>query len=186
MYYCHTALTLPLLWRRSTASSVFRVGARGRAINSLSLSPPSPLPPSLISNLASVDVTQNVNGPRFDSVLALVSLKKLRVICGHCLWGLCPSQLMILCPSQVMILCLSQLMKCYNGSYRCPSQLLQESLWWRQCSVRHSLPLSQPTGISVPARGDKCGDCSVVRASDSWSKGRGFESQQERRENVLL
>ena len=130
MYYCHTALTLPLLWRRSTASSVFRVGARGRAINSLSLSPPSPLPPSLISNLASVDVKQNVNGPRFDSVLALVSLKKLRVICGHCLWGLCPSQLMILCPSQVMILCLSQLMKRYNGSYRCPSQLLQESLWW--------------------------------------------------------
>ena len=52
---------LLLLWRRSTASSVFRVGARGRAFT---LSPPPPsfpsLPPSLISHLASVDVKQNV------------------------------------------------------------------------------------------------------------------------------
>ena len=30
------------------------------------------------------------------------------------------------------------------------------------------------------------GDSSVVRAPDSWSKGRGFESRQERRENFLL
>ena len=30
------------------------------------------------------------------------------------------------------------------------------------------------------------GDSSVVRAPDSWSKGRGFESLQERRENFLL
>ena len=30
------------------------------------------------------------------------------------------------------------------------------------------------------------GDSSVVRAPDSWLKGRGFESQQERRENYLL
>ena len=30
------------------------------------------------------------------------------------------------------------------------------------------------------------GDSSVVRATDSWSKGRGFESLQERRENFLL
>ena len=30
------------------------------------------------------------------------------------------------------------------------------------------------------------GDSSVVRASDSWSKGPGFESRQERRENFLL
>ena len=37
-----TALTLPLFWRRSTASSVFRVGARARAIT---LSSPPPLPP---------------------------------------------------------------------------------------------------------------------------------------------
>ena len=29
-------------------------------------------------------------------------------------------------------------------------------------------------------------DSSVVRASDSWSKGPGFESRQERRENFLL
>ena len=37
-----TALTLPLFWRRSTASSVSRVGTRGRPF---SLSPPSPPPP---------------------------------------------------------------------------------------------------------------------------------------------
>ena len=37
-----TTLTLPLFWRRSTASSVFRVGARGRAFT---LSPPSLPPP---------------------------------------------------------------------------------------------------------------------------------------------
>ena len=30
------------------------------------------------------------------------------------------------------------------------------------------------------------GDSSVVREPDSWSKGRGFESLQERRENFLL
>jgi len=30
------------------------------------------------------------------------------------------------------------------------------------------------------------GDSSVVRAPDSWSKGRGFESLLERRENFLL
>ena len=30
------------------------------------------------------------------------------------------------------------------------------------------------------------GDSTVVRASDSWSKGPGFESQQERQENILL
>ena len=30
------------------------------------------------------------------------------------------------------------------------------------------------------------GDSSVVRAPDSWLKGRGFESPQERRENFLL
>ena len=35
----NTALTLPLFWRRSTASSVFRVGARGRTFT---LSPPPP------------------------------------------------------------------------------------------------------------------------------------------------
>ena len=38
---------------------------------------------------------------------------------------------------------------------------------------------------------DYAGICSnngrrVVRAPDSWSKGRGFESLQEQRENVLL
>ena len=38
-----TALTLWLFWRRSTASSVFRVGARGRAFT---LSPPYPPPPT--------------------------------------------------------------------------------------------------------------------------------------------
>ena len=30
------------------------------------------------------------------------------------------------------------------------------------------------------------GDSSVVRAPDSWPKGRGFQSLQERRENFLL
>ena len=56
-----TALTPPLFWRRSTASSVFRVGARCRAL--ITLSPPSsPMSPSLISIHASVDVKQNGNG----------------------------------------------------------------------------------------------------------------------------
>ena len=50
-----TALTFLLFW--STASSVFRVGARGRAFT---LSPPSPLSQSLISNLVSVDVKQHI------------------------------------------------------------------------------------------------------------------------------
>ena len=40
-----TALTLPLFWRRSTASSVFRVGARARAITLSSAPPPPPPPP---------------------------------------------------------------------------------------------------------------------------------------------
>ena len=46
-----TALTLPLLWRRSTASSVFRVGTRGRAFTL-----PPPPPPPVLGHLASVDV----------------------------------------------------------------------------------------------------------------------------------
>ena len=53
-----TALTLPLFWRWSTASSVFLVGARGRAFT-LSF-------PSLMSILASVDVKQNVYFQAFD------------------------------------------------------------------------------------------------------------------------
>ena len=55
-----TTLTLPLFWRRSTVSPVFF----GRyPHSSLSLSRPlSPLSPSLISHLASVDVKQN--GPK--------------------------------------------------------------------------------------------------------------------------
>ena len=40
----HTALTLLLFWRRSTASSVFRVGARGRAFTLTPLPPPPPPP----------------------------------------------------------------------------------------------------------------------------------------------
>ena len=50
-----TALTCLLFWRRSTASSVFRVGARGPSLPSF-----FPRPPSLISHLESVDVKQNV------------------------------------------------------------------------------------------------------------------------------
>ena len=55
-----TTLTFLLLWRRYTASSVFRVGARGRAFTLSPLPPPPPPSPSLISHLASVDVKQNV------------------------------------------------------------------------------------------------------------------------------
>ena len=36
------------------------------------------------------------------------------------------------------------------------------------------------------SKGDGGGDSSVVRAPDSWLKGRGFESLLERRENFLL
>ena len=55
-----TALTLPFFWRRSTASSVFRVGARGRAFTPSPPLPPPPSPsPSLISSLASVDAKHN-------------------------------------------------------------------------------------------------------------------------------
>ena len=69
---------LPLFWRRSTASSVFRVGARGRAFT---LSPPSPLSPSLISNLASVDVKQNVNGKTsHTNTLSLMSARHPRTL----------------------------------------------------------------------------------------------------------
>ena len=56
-----TALTLPLFWRRSTVSPVF-FGRYPRS--SLHSVVPSPLSPSLISHLASVDVKQN--GPITD------------------------------------------------------------------------------------------------------------------------
>ena len=56
-----TALTLPLFWRRSTASPVF-FGRYPRS--SLRSFVPFPLlSPSLISHLASVDVKQNGPGP---------------------------------------------------------------------------------------------------------------------------
>ena len=55
-----TALTLPLFWRRSTAvSGLFRAVS---AVEPSLLRPLPPLSPSLISNLASVDVKQT--GPR--------------------------------------------------------------------------------------------------------------------------
>ena len=55
-----TALTLPLFWRRSTVSPVF-FGRFPRS--SLSLSRPLPtLSPSLIGQLASVDVKQHKTG----------------------------------------------------------------------------------------------------------------------------
>ena len=112
-------LTLPLFWRRSTASSassVFQVGARGRAFN---LSPPppphSPPPqsPSLISILAYVNVKQNVyllswhsiysfpgevdTVSRFDLAVSRGTSVRIRfgspfsskvVVCGHCLVNL--------------------------------------------------------------------------------------------------
>ena len=42
------------------------------------------------------------------------------------------------------------------------------------------------TVTAIANVGMSSGDGSVVRESDSWSKGRAFESQQERRENVSL
>ena len=56
-----TALTLPLFWRRSTVSPVFFKRYPRSRLHSLPLSPPPPPPlsPSLIINLASVDVKQH-------------------------------------------------------------------------------------------------------------------------------
>ena len=53
-----TALTLPLFWRRSTVSPVFFGRYPLSSLHSLVPPPPTPHPPSLISNLASVDVKQ--------------------------------------------------------------------------------------------------------------------------------
>ena len=47
---------------------------------------------------------------------------------------------------------------------------------WKSAYVSLSTDLYRPGG----------GDSSVVRAPDSWLKGRGFESLLERRENFLL
>ena len=51
-----------MFWRRPKVSSIFQVGARGRAFTRAPPSPPPPphLSPSLIRHLASVDVKQNV------------------------------------------------------------------------------------------------------------------------------
>ena len=54
---------------------------------------------------------------------------------------------------------------------------------WSATSVQFSFFFSVALR---PQRRDYRRDSSVVRAPDSWLKGRGFESQQERRENVLL
>ena len=50
-------------------------------------------------------------------------------------------------------------------------------------TVNHACGLQINTQYSVYRGG---GDSSVVRAPDSWLKGRGFESLLERRENFLL
>ena len=65
-----TALTLPFLWRRSTASSVFRVGARRRAFT-LSSPPPSPLPPP---NIFNINTSFSFETPLWNSCL-LISVK---------------------------------------------------------------------------------------------------------------
>ena len=70
-----TALTLPLFWRRSTVSPVFFGRYPWSSLHSLvppPLPPPPPPSPSLISNLASVDVKQNGPGP-YASFRVLIS-----------------------------------------------------------------------------------------------------------------
>ena len=81
-----TALTLPLFWRRSTVSPVFSGRIRGRAFTLWPSSPPSP---SLISNLASVDVKQygqagwpiifSFRGPTREAALAKTNAVKRHV-----------------------------------------------------------------------------------------------------------
>ena len=78
-----------LFWRRSTASSVFPVGTRGRALTLLCLPPPPPPPPrtpphlspSLTGHLASVDVKQNVylltSGEFFQTCFRKLQINKM-------------------------------------------------------------------------------------------------------------
>ena len=57
-----------------------------------------------------------------------------------------------------------------------------------KCLVEHTNDFSsRPLTLSKHNRRELgSGDSSVVRAPDSWSKGRRFESRQDRRENVFL
>ena len=62
-------------------------------------------------------------------------------------------------------------------------------LMWRGVTFKDYISAREETTTLTPAEDSTYGgggDSSVVRAPDSWLKGRGFESLQERRKNFLL
>ena len=69
-----------------------------------------------------------------------------------------------------------------DGWVKCPR--------WRSAEVLHNGSVSAAVMMMMwgfmSSVGGGGGDSSVVRAPDSWLKGRGFESLLERRENFLL
>ena len=96
----------------------------------------------------------------------------------HC--SLCPQQL-FLC---AMWLSLPDWLMSIAG-FLLPRPVWSDWLWWWPallCTVS-SRDIKRKTAIAAGLGG---GDSSVVRAPDSWLKGRGFESLLERRENFLL
>ena len=95
----------------------------------------------------------------------------------------------------LLLHCLSgtaSLAKLNHQTHSCLSKHL-----WNLCSSGYPVDsvyvcMCAPTSLfwlcfgSLLCNGLRDGDSSVVRAPDSWLKGRGFESLQEQRENFLL
>ena len=73
-----------------------------------------------------------MEGPQFESTLDVLCLQKL--------WFM----------DIVFVTLHLPINKTLKDSQCCLPSVMQESLWWWQCSVRYSLPLPPPPGILVP------------------------------------
>ena len=96
------------------------------------------------------EVGKWMDGPQFSSASAL-SFSSKTVVCGHCLCDFPPDNVWNITTAHTA------------------AHLSAESFWWRQCSVRYSLPLSPPPGILISTSQHHFGDNSALTRQTCWT-----------------